>query len=316
MNALKLFHGNSNPELARKIAAHLHIPTGKAVVDRFPNGEIRILLAESVRGCDVFIIQSTSPPVNENLMELMLMIDALKRSSAASITAVIPYFGYSKQEKRKSGREPISAKVVADMLSVAGINRIITVDLHAAQIEGFFNIPADNLPTVRFFSDYILKKKLSNFVIVSPDAGRISTARRYGEILGANIAIIDKYRPGYKSAKAMHVIGDVRDKNALIIDDFIDTGGSMVEAIKTVRENGAKDTYICVTHSLLTPPAVERLSSVNVKEIITSDTVAIPREKLLPNMKIASIAPLLAEVIKRIDRRQSVSSLFETNLIR
>lgn len=305
----KLFTGNSNPELAKNIAKHLGMELGKAIVEKFPNGEIRVEILDSVRWEDVFVIQSTSPPANDHLMELMLLFDALRRASARSITAIIPYFGYSKQDKRKTGREPVSAKVVANMLTSAGIDRLITFDLHAGQIEAFFNIPVDNFPTVSFFCKHFKEKGLKDLVIVSPDAGRLKTAREYASMLGCRIAVVDKYRESFKGAKAMHLLGDVEGKHALLIDDMIDTGGTIATAAAAVKEHGAKKVSICVTHALLTGPAVERLSSLGV-EVVTTDTIAIPQEKRFENLVILSIAPLLAEVIRRIQDREPLSPLF------
>lgn len=309
-SSFKLFTGNSNRKLAEDIARHLGMELGKAVVDRFPNGEIRVEIMESVRGQDVYVIQSTSPPANDHIMELMLLFDALKRASARSVTAVVPYFGYCKQDKRKTGREPVSAKVVANMFASAGINRLITFDLHAGQIEAFFNIPVDNFPTVSFFCKHFKKKGLKDLVIVSPDAGRLKTARKYASMLGCKIAVVDKYRESFKGAKVMHLLGNVRGKHALLIDDLIDTGGTIAAAAAAMKEHGAKKATICVTHSLLTGNAVKHLTSIDA-DVVTTDSVAIPKEKRFKNLTILSVAPLLAEVIKRIQARESLSPLFE-----
>lgn len=309
-SSFKLFTGNSNRKLAKSIAKHLGMELGKAVVEKFPNGEIRVELLDSVRWEDVYVIQSTSPPANDHLMELMLLFDALRRASARSITAIVPYFGYCKQDKRKTGREPISAKVVANMLTSAGIDRLITFDLHAAQIEAFFNIPVDNFPSVSFFAKHFKKKELKDLVIVSPDAGRLKVARKYAGILGCKMAVVDKYRQSFKGAKAMHLLGDVKGKHALLIDDLIDTGGTIATAAAAMKEHGAKKVSICATHALLTGPAVELLSSLGV-DVITTDTVAIPKEKQFRGLEILSIAPLLADIIKRIQDREPLSPLFE-----
>ena len=309
-SSFKLFTGNSNRKLAEDVAKHLGMELGKAIVEKFPNGEIRVEILEPVRGHDVYVIQSTSPPTNDHIMELMLLFDALRRASARSITAVIPYFGYCKQDKRKTGREPISAKVVANMLTSARIHRLITFDLHAAQIEAFFNIPVDNFPTVSFFTKHFKEKDLGDLVIVSPDAGRIKTARKFAGVLGCKIAVVDKYRESATEAKATHLLGDVKGKHALLIDDLIDTGGTISAAATIVKEHGAKKVSICATHSLLTGSAVEYLSKLGA-DVITTDTVPIPPEKRFKGLTILSIAPLLADVIKRIQERESLSPLFE-----
>ena len=309
----KLFAGNSNRPLAEAIASHLGMALGKAIVDRFPNGETHVEVMEPVRGQDVYVLQSLSPPANDHLMEMMLLFDALKRASAQSITAVVPYFGYSKQDKRKIGREPISAKVVANMLTSAGIDRLITFDLHATQIEAFFNIPVDNLPTVSFFAKHLEKsfrRGKGECVIVSPDAGRLKTARKFAGVLNCGIAVVDKYRESYKTVKVMHLLGDVKGKHALIIDDMIDTGETIAAAADTVRKHGTKSVAICATHAILTPPAVERLTAIGA-EVLTTDTIAIPKEKRFRGLTVLSLAPLLAEVIRRIEERKPLSPLFE-----
>ncbi len=306
----KLFAGNSNPELAQDIAKHLGMELGKATVGRFPNGEIHIEILEPVRGHDVYVIQSISTPGNDYIMELMLLFDALKRASARSITAIVPYFGYGKQDKRKTGREPVSAKVVADMFTIAGIDRLITFDLHARQIEAFFDIPVDNFPTVSFFCKHFEKNKPKDLVIVSPDAGRLKTARKYAGMLGCKIAVVDKYRQSFKEARVEHLLGDVEGKHALIIDDMIDTGGTICAAAETVMKHGAKSVSICATHAILTDPAVERLSKLGIK-VVVADTVAIPKEKQFKGLKVLSMGPLLAEIIQRIQGREPLSPLFE-----
>ena len=308
--SFKLFAGNSNPALAQQISRHLDIPLGNAIVDRFPNGETHVEVLEPVRGKDVFVIQSTSPPVNDHIMELMLLFDALKRASAESVTAVVPYFGYGKQDKRKSGREAISAKVVANMFESAGISRLITLDLHAPQIEAFFNIPVDNLPTISFFARHLQRYSPQNLVIVSTDAGRLKTARKLGQVLGCDIAVIDKYRPSYQGAKAMHLLGEVGGKDAVLIDDFIDTAGSIIAAADAVRANGARSVRICATHALLTPPATERLRALDI-DVTTTDTVSIPEERRFQRLEILSVGDMLAEVIGRIHKREPLSPLFE-----
>lgn len=307
----KIFSGTSNPELAKKIASYLKVPLGKIDVGPYPNKETRVEILESVRKKDIFVIQSTNPPVNDSLMELLVMMDAFRRASCGFITAVIPYFGYSKQDKKKSGREPISAKLVANLLTKAGADRIVTLDLHSGQIQGFFDIPVDDLKSINIMGEYFEKKKLKDLVIVSPDVGGAKRARDVANRLNAGLAIIDKDRPHYTKAFAMNIIGDVKNKTALIVDDFIDTGGSMVEAIKASEKGGARKIYVYCTHPLLTPPAVDRLKQQNIEELVTTDTIPISGEKMFPKIKILSTSDLFAETIKRISQGGSVSALFE-----
>ncbi len=304
-----LISGSSNTPLSESIAKHLGTELGKVEVGRFPNGETRVELLESVRGKHVFVVQSTCPPVNDTLMELLLIIDALKRSSAGTISVVIPFFGYSKQDKKKTGREPISAKLVADMLSTAGADRIITIDLHAPQIEGFFDIPVDNLSTISIFADYISKNGKNDLVVVAPDAGGVKRARSLANVLEARLAIIDKYRKHYKEADAMNVVGKVDGLNAIIIDDFIDTGSSIVEAVKALRNHGAKSVIVMCTHPINTDPATERLKQADC-DIIVTDTIPLTDDKLFDRIKVLSVAPLLAETIKRIHNNEGVAHLF------
>ncbi len=305
--------GTSNPHLAEGIAKKLGMPLGKVEVGKFPNGETRFELLETVRGKHIFVLQTTCPPVNDNLMELLIMIDALKRASAGTITAVIPYFGYSKQDKKKTGREPISAKLAADIITTAGADRVVIIDLHAPQIEGFFNIPVDNLSTIDLFADYIRKKKIEDLVIVAPDAGGVKRARYLANALEARLAIIDKYRGSYKEATAMNVIGKVNGMNAVIIDDFIDTGSSIVEAVKALKNHEAKDVYVMVTHPINTDPATERLKQAECEEIIVTDTIPLTAEKKFDKLKVLSVADLLAETIKRIHNNETVSFLFHNH---
>ncbi len=305
-----LFSGNSNRQLSESIAKHLGIPLGQMDVGKFPNGEVRVEILESVRGKHVFVIQPTCPPVNDSLMELLLMIDALKRSSAGTITAVIPYFGYSKQDKKKSGREPISSKLVANMLAVAGADRLVTIDLHTPQIEGFFDIPVDNLSTLRLIADYLAGKKLDNLVVVAPDAGGVKRARHLANILEARIAIIDKYRRHYREADAMNVVGKVQGMDAVIIDDFIDTGSSIVEAVKALKNHEAKRIFVACTHPIHTDPATERLKEADCEEVIVTDTIPLAKEKMLGKITVLSVAGMLAETIKKIYSGESLSYLF------
>ena len=308
---LKLFSGNSNIELSRSIAEYLHRSLGKIDVGPFPNGEIRVEILESVRGDDVFIIQSTSHSPNHNLMELLIMIDSFKRASVKSINVVMPFFGYAKQDKKKTGREPITARLVANLIETAGATRLITIDLHSGQIQGFFNIPVDDLGTINLMADYFSKKQLGDLVVVSPDVGGTKRARDAAHKLHAGLAIIDKHRTSYANAKAMNVIGDVSGKNCLIIDDFVDTAGSMVEAVSALKNSGAKDIYIYFTHAVLTnPPAIDRLKTLDVKEIVTTDTISMPAEKKMDNLTVISTAPLLGETIRRVAIGESVSELY------
>ena len=309
----KIFAGNSNPELAKKIAAYLKVPLGKIDVGPYLNKETRVEILESVRKKDVFIIQSTCPPVNDNLMELLIMIDAFKRASCGFVTAIIPYFGYSKQDKKKTGREPITAKLVANLLVKAGVDRVVTLELHSDPIQGFFDIPVDDLKSVNLMGSYFEKKNIPNLVVVSPDVGGTKRARDISKRLNAGLVIIDKYRPNFGKAYAMNVIGDVKNKTALIVDDLIDTGGTIVEAVHALEAKGARKVYIYCTHPLLTPPAVDRLKHLNIEEFVTTDTVPIPKDKMLPNFKIISTGDLFGETIKRILKGESVIELFKNN---
>ncbi len=304
---VKLIAGTSVPQLAREISKNVGIPLVRADIGKFSNGETRVEILESVRGADVFIIQSTCPPVNDNVMELLLMMDALRRASANSINLMVPYFGYAKQDKKKTGREPISAKVMADMMENAGAERLVTIDLHAQQIEGFFDIPVDNLSAIYTFAGFLKKKKMENTVVVSPDSGGTKRARDLANAMQAErIAIIDKYRPDWRKANAMNVIGKVDGMNAIIVDDFIDTGGSMVEAVKAVRNHKAEKIWVACTHPLLTDPATQRFRELNdsgeVEGFLFADTIPIPKEKMLRNYNVISTAPMLADTIERIAR--------------
>ncbi|MBI2134162.1 ribose-phosphate pyrophosphokinase [Candidatus Woesearchaeota archaeon] len=310
---MMLISGTASSRLSESIAKILNIELGKVDVGKFSNGETRVELLESVRGKHVFVLQSTCPPVNDNLMELLLMIDALKRSSAGTITAVLPYFGYSKQDKKKTGREPISAKLVADIITKSGADRAVTIDLHAPQIEGFFDIPVDNLSAISLFADSIRKKGIKDPVIVAPDAGGVKRARALANLLEARLAIIDKYRKHYKEADAMNVVGKVKDMNAIIIDDFIDTGSSIVEAIKALKNHEAKDVYVMATHPINTDPATERLKQSECKEILVTDTIPLSPEKTFDRIKVISVDHLLAETIKRIHNNETVHHLFHNH---
>src|SRR5271157_3567857 len=310
---LEIFTGNSNPALAREVAEHLGVKLGEVEVGRFPDGEVMVEVRQNVRGGDCFIIQSTCSPPNENLMELLLIMDALRRASAKRITAVIPYFGYSRQDRKVAPRVPISAKLVADVITAAGASRVLTVDLHAGQIQGFFNIPVDNLYAMPVLIGYLRKriggKKVS---VVSPDAGGVERARAYARRLNANLAIIDKRRRRASEVAEMQLVGEVRDSVAILVDDMIDTGGTITEAAKVVAAAGATEVFACATHPILSDPACERLNQSNLKEVITTNSIPLRAraQAELTKLHSLSVASLLAEAMKRIHNEESVSSLF------
>ena len=308
---LKIFTGNANPELAKEICDYLGLPLGEAFVGRFNNGEVQIMIDESVRGKDVFIIQPTSYPVNDNLMELMVMADALKRASARHITAVVPYYGYARQDRKTRGREPITAKLVANLMQTSGITRLVTIDLHAGQIQGFFDVPVDHLYGASILAKYINEKNLEDVIVVSPDLGGVTRARDLADRIGAPIAIIEKKRPEPGVAKVMNLIGDVKGKNCIIVDDIVDTAGSLVEGAKALEEFGAKSVMAAVTHAVLTDPASERIANSNIKELIVTNTMPLPENCKLNNVTQLSVAPLLGEAIMRIFHEVSVSNLFD-----
>lgn len=311
-NKIRIFTGNSNPALALKICENLGVPLGAAKVKTFSDGEIMIEIAENVRGRDVYVIQSTCAPTNNNLMELLIMTDALKRASAATITAVIPYYGYARQDRKAAPRTPISAKLCADLITTAGVDRVVTIDLHAGQIQGFFNIPVDNLYAAPVILSY-LKGRFDGqpVVMVTPDAGGTERARAFAKRLGCSLAVIDKRRTSPNVAEVMHLIGDVRDKIAIILDDMIDTAGTLTQAARALKENGAKAIYACATHGVLSGPAIERINNSDIEEIVLTDTIPLG-DKALQTSKVhaLSVAELLAEAIKRIHDDESVSSLF------
>lgn len=310
-NHLLVFSGNSNRKLALDICKNLKIKLGDASIDRFSDGEIRVKINSNVRGHDVFVIQSTSYPANENLMELLIMIDALKRASAQRITAVLPYFGYSRQDRKDQPRVPITAKLVANLLTTAGADRVLTIDLHAGQIQGFFDIPLDNLFAVKIFMDYRKKTRLKGeLVVVSPDVGGIKTARAYAKRFNCSLAIVDKRRIDDKKAEVMHIMGDVKGKTAVIVDDMVATAGSLVEAVEAIKKKGALEVYAAVTHPVLCGPAIERIRKSALKELIVTDTIPMEENKMTSKIKVLSVAPLLAEAIKRIHCEESLSVLF------
>jgi len=308
---LKLFSGNANRDLAKEIADHLGISLSKALVEKFMNGEIRVKIEENVRGVDVFVAQPTCSPVNDYLMELLLMIDALKRASAQRVTAVIPYYGYARQDRKVTGREPISAKLVANLLTTAGANRVLTMDLHAGQIQGFFDIPVDHLEAVKIMADYFSNLGLKNMAVVSPDVGGAARARAFAEELKrVPLTIITKRRPQPDVSEVEEVVGEVEGKIAIMIDDMILTGGSLTHGAEALIQRGAKEVYACATHAILCGPAAERLQSSSISQIVVTNTIPLEKEKRIPKIKILSIAPLIGEAIKRIHQGLSVSELF------
>lgn len=316
-STLKIFAGNSNIDLSKEICKYLNISLGQADISRFPDGEIKIKIEESVRGEDVFMIQSTCPPTNENLMELLIMIDALRRASAERITAVIPYYGYARQERKTRPREPITAKLVANLLVSAGANRILTMDLHAGQIQGFFDIPVDQLESVTILSGYFKEKNLDKVVVVSPDVGGTARAREFAGRLKRSIAIIDKYRSSFDDVEVMHIVGRVKGKTAIIVDDIIDTAASVIRGGQALSNAGAAEVYICATHPVFANPAKERIKKSFqdslFKEIIVTNTIPVDHEKNLPGIKVLSVAEVFAEAIGRIHNNLSVSTLFKQN---
>jgi len=310
-NNLLIFSGNSNKKLALDICKFLKVKLADASIDTFSDGEIRVKISENVRGHDVFVVQSTSSPSNDSLMELLIMIDALKRASAQRITAVLPYFGYARQDRKDQPRVPITAKLVANLLTVAGADRVLTIDLHAGQIQGFFDIPLDHLFAFTIMTEYIKKLKLDpKLVIVSPDVGGIKTARAYAKRLNCDLAIVDKRRVDDKVAEAMHIMGEVKGKNAVIVDDMVATAGSLVEAAAAIKKAGALSVYAAITHPVLCGPALERLKRSALKQLIITDTIPVGKEKSLPIMKVLSVATVLGEAIKRIHCEESISVLF------
>ena len=312
LERMRIFSGNANPALARKIAGNLGVTLGKVNVTTFSDGETRVEINENVRGMDVFIIQPTCPPVNVTLMELLIMTDAVRRSSADRITAVIPYYGYARQDRKVAPRAPITAKLVADIITKAGVNRVLAMDLHAGQIQGFFNIPVDNLFATPVLLEYIKKNYGDdNLVIVSPDTGGVERARAFGKRLGASLAIIDKRREGPNDAQVMNIIGQVEGKRVIILDDMIDTAGTVVQAAKALMENGAVEVSVYCTHPVLSGPAIERIEQSDLKELIVTDTIPLhDKAGTCSRIKVLSVSGLLSEAVRRIYYNDSVSSLF------
>lgn len=308
---LKIFTGNANIELSREIANEIGVDLGRLQTTRFRDGEIQVKLGESVRGSNVFMIQPTSAPVNENLMELLVTIDALKRASAKSINVVIPYYGYARQDRKSRARDPITAKLVADLIQTAGATRVICMDLHAGQIQGFFNIPLDHLVGMPILADYFLAKNLGDIVVVSPDLGGVTRARQMAERLGSNIAIIDKRRPEPNVAEVMNIIGDIEGRTAILIDDMIDTAGTITLAAKALLDKGVKEVYACCTHPVLSPPAIERLIDSPIKEVVVSNTISLREDQKIDKMVVLSVAQIIAEAIMRVHEMRSISELFD-----
>ncbi len=308
---LKIFSGTAHPALAKEICDYIGVPLGKAMCGRFNNGEIQVMINESVRGKDVFVIQPTGAPVNDNLMEMLIMVDALKRASARHITVVVPYYGYARQDRKTRGREPITSKLVADLMSTAGVTRVVTMDLHAGQIQGFFDVPVDHLASAQLLAGYVKAKGLENLTVVSPDLGGVTRARDLADRVEAPIAIIEKRRPEPGVAKVMNIIGAVEGRNCVLVDDMVDTAGSLCEGAKALMEAGAKGVYAAVCHPILTDPATERIRESALKEIIVTNSLPIEDYKMQDKLKVVSVAPLLGEAIMRIFHEVSISDLFE-----
>ena len=308
---LKLFTCNSHPELAQEIAEHMGIELGKATVTKFSDGEISVSIWETVRGRDCFVVQSTNDPVNDNLMELLIMTDALKRASANSVTAVMPYYGYARQDRKAKARDPITAKLVANMITAAGVDRVITMDLHASQEQGYFDIPVDHMLGQPMLTDYFALKEIEDLVIVSPDHGSVKRARNMAKPLNVPIAIIDKRRPEANKSEIMNVIGDVEGKNCIILDDLIDTAGTICNAAQALIDLGAKDVYACATHAVLSGPALERIEASPIKEMVLLNTIPVPEEKRLEKFTVLSVGHIFAETIQRIYLNKPISAMFQ-----
>ncbi len=310
---LKIFTGNASRDLGEKICEELQMELGNCEVGRFSDGEVFVTINESVRGQDVFIIQSTSHPTNDHLMEVLVMIDALKRASAGRINAVIPYYGYARQDRKARARDPITAKLVADLLTVAGADRVLTMDLHAAQIQGYFDFPVDHLLGLPILAKYFLDKRLENIIVVSPDLGSVNRARQLADILHCSIAIIEKRRAKPNESEVLNIIGDIEGKTAILCDDMIDTGGTLVNGANYLKAKGAKEVYACATHPVFSGPAVERMIHSEIKEIVVTDTIKLPAEKMFDKLKVVTVSKAFAQAIRCINENKSVSQLFMTN---
>lgn len=311
MGGMKIFTGNANEELGQKICKELGIPMGTCDVSHFSDGEINVNIDETVRGIDVFIVQSTCSPVNDNIMEMLILIDAVKRASAGRINAVIPYYGYARQDRKTKAREPITAKLVANLFTTAGADRVISMDLHAAQIQGYFDIPVDHLSSMPILAKYFKNIVDEETVVVSPDLGGVSRARSFANLLDLPIAIIEKRRPKANVSEVMNVIGDIEGKNVILIDDIIDTAGTITKAASVLKNFGAKKVYGCATHGVLSGPAIERIRDSELEKFIITDTIPLSEEKKIDKIEVVSVAPLFAEAIRRIHGNESVSKLFE-----
>ncbi|MFH1441911.1 MAG: ribose-phosphate pyrophosphokinase [Candidatus Omnitrophota bacterium] len=312
MDKLLIFSGNANMELTKEICSYLKLELADAFVSKFSEGEIRVKINENARGKDIFLVQPTCQPVNDNLMELLIMIDALRRASAQRITAVVPYFGYARQDRKDQPRVPITAKLVANLLTIAGASRVLTLDLHAGQIQGFFDIPVDNLFAAGVFEEYISSLNLKDIVVVSPDVGSIKMARAYAKRLTAPLAIIDKRRDSPEKTEVMHILGEVENKHAVIVDDIIATGSSLVEAVEALKKSGCKTIRAAITHGVLSGPAIERVDKcLELEELVITNSIPVTNHRKHPRIKVLSVAALLGEAIKRIHWEQSVSSLFD-----
>ncbi len=308
---LKLFCGGANRNLAEEIAEYIRMPLGKAEVSRFIDGEISIEIKESVRGTNVFLIQPLCSPANENIMELLILIDALKRASAHSVNAVIPYYGYARQDRKTRARDPITAKLVADLITAAGASRIVAMDLHAGQIQGFFNIPFDHLTAVPILANYFKQKMITDGVVVSPDLGGVTRTRELANRLGLPIAVIDKKRPAPNESEVMNIIGEVKGKIAIMIDDIIDTAGTITLGARALQDAGVREVYACCSHPVFSGPALQRLSTAPLNEIVYTNTIPVNQERLSKQFKVLSVAPLIGEAILRINEERSVSALFD-----
>ena len=307
---LRLFTCNSHPELAEEIAEHMGVELSKSTVTKFSDGEISVSIWESVRGKDCFIIQSTCEPVNDNIMELLIMTDALKRASARSVTAVIPYYGYARQDRKAKARDPITSKLIANLITASGINRVITMDLHANQEQGFFDIPVDHMLGQPLLTDYFKLKDLEDLVIVSPDHGSVTRARNMAKSFNVPIAIIDKRRPEPNKSEIMNVIGDIENKNCVILDDMIDTAGTICNAAKALMDLGAKSVYACATHGVLSGPAIERIEASPIKEMVLLNTIPIPEEKMIKKITVLSVGHIFAETMSRVYSNKPISVMF------
>lgn len=309
LSHIKIFAGNANPELAKEICDYLGIDLGDSVVSKFSDGEINVEIDESVRGKDVYIVQPTCEPGNEHIMELLIMVDAIRRASARRITAVIPYYGYARQDRKSRGREPITAKLIANLLTKAGCRRVLTMDLHAQQIQGFFDVPVDHLYAAPIIANYFQSLELDDLVVVSPDIGGVARARKFAELLHAPLAIIDKRRPKPNVSEVMNIIGDIDGKNVILIDDIIDTAGTITNAAKALKERGAKEVYASCSHAVLSGPAIDRLNDCPIKEVVTTNSIPTD-SKNCDKIKVLSVAPLFGEAIMRIFQDASVSKMF------